>query len=104
MRPSQRCDPATETTCRHCGAYIRKQRSSDSRAQEWVSFAPSDVGGRPWPAELALANGIYDDPSWYSRFCHREIAEKLGGRRIQHAPPARVPIDNLEKLERWLDS
>lgn len=87
-------DPTTETSCRHCGQLIRKRRSAKGDEQEWVSF----VGLRYYDGD---GGGSYNDPSWYSRFCPREVAEAKGGRRIQHAP---IPIGNVRALERWLNS
>lgn len=83
-------DPATETSCRHCAMHIRKRRSENGDEQEWVSFV-----GRQFSVRY-----VGYDASWFSRFCPREVAEAMGGRRIQHAP---IPLNNPEALERWLD-
>lgn len=86
MAEERPTDPATETSCRHCGELIRKRRDRSGNGFEWVAFLGYDP---------TLRKNIL------SRFCYQPGTRVRLKPSRQHAP---IPIDNPKKLEKWLNS
>lgn len=78
-------DPATETSCKHCGVPIRKRRDHTGNQFEWVTFLGMNTNGTVM----------------YGRFCQVPGQWKKMRPVRQHSP---IPIGNRKKLEEWLDN